>query len=126
MKTMAVSIEGFVRTAYFPGFEVGTRRLDCSHCRTSTGRQLDVAHRVVNVDAPFLARELEDVAEQNQVPLDGRRADLAQALVAPADDIDAAADRRNKRNGRADPVRLMTNLRSLFRIMSKTGYLHSL
>ena len=41
--------------------------------RASAGRQLDVAHRIVDIDAPFLARHLEDVAEQDQVPFHGRQ-----------------------------------------------------
>jgi hypothetical protein len=30
------------------------------------------------------------MAEQDEVPFDGRRGDLAQALVAPAGDVDTA------------------------------------
>lgn len=53
----------------------------------SAGWQLDIAHRVVDKDAPFLARHLEDVAEQDQIPLDGRRGDFAQTLVSPTGNV---------------------------------------
>jgi hypothetical protein len=36
-------------------------RLQAPVARTATGRPLDVAHRVVDMDAPFLARHLEDM-----------------------------------------------------------------
>ena len=80
MRGLAAGVE---QTSLFTGLQTPV-------AQTSAGRQLDVAHRIADIDAPFLARDLEDVAEQDQVPLDGRRGDLAQALVAPAGDVDTA------------------------------------
>ena len=54
------------------------------------GWKLDVAHWVAGVDPPFLARDLEDVAEHNEIAFDGCPGDRAQTLVAPAGDVDAA------------------------------------
>ena len=57
----------------------GGKQVDLLSClqapipRSVVGWQLDVADRVVNVDAPFLAGHFEHMAEQHQIALDGGR-----------------------------------------------------
>jgi hypothetical protein len=59
-------------------------KLQAPVARTASWRQLDVAHRILDTDAPFLAGHFEDVTEQDKIPFDGRRCDLAQPFIAPA------------------------------------------
>lgn len=54
------------QAGFFPGLQAPV-------ASSATGGQFDVAHRIVGIDAPFLAGDLEDMAEQDQVPFDVRR-----------------------------------------------------
>lgn len=80
---------GVEQTSLFTGLQAPV-------ARTSAWRQFDVAHRIVDIDPPFLARHLEDMVEQHQVAFHGRCRDLGQALVTPAGDVDTADPREGR------------------------------